>query len=141
MKVTQSAGGVVLNSKGLVLVVSQKGDSWSLPKGHIDPGEDAYAAAVREIREESGLTDLKLLRPLGTYERFKIAKGGQGEDPAEKKEITLFLFLSATDHLAPEDTDNPEARWVTPEAAAHLLTHPKDREFFASILPLLGAGT
>ena len=54
MKHTQSAGGVVLNKKGEVLVVSQRGTSWSLPKGHIDKGEDALGAAKREIYEESG---------------------------------------------------------------------------------------
>ena len=55
---TKSGGGVVLNEKGEVLVVSQRGNAWSLPKGHIEAGEDAIAAARRETLEESGLADL-----------------------------------------------------------------------------------
>ena len=69
MKKTRSAGGVVTNAEGEVLVVSQRGTSWSLPKGHIDPGENALAAAKREIYEESGIRDLELIRELGSYER------------------------------------------------------------------------
>ncbi len=47
MKKTHSAGGVVTNGEGEVLVVSQRGTSWSLPKGHIDAGENALVAAKR----------------------------------------------------------------------------------------------
>src|ERR1700755_3050812 len=56
---TESAGGVVLNGAGQVLVVTQKGTSWSLPKGHVEDGEDALAAARREIHEEAGVTQLE----------------------------------------------------------------------------------
>src|SRR5256885_8335085 len=66
---TRTAGGVVVNAAGEILVVSQRGTSWSLPKGHIDPGEDALEAAKREIWEESGVSELELVRELGTYER------------------------------------------------------------------------
>lgn len=36
---TKSAGGIVINKNGKILVVSQHGTSWSLPKGHLDEGE------------------------------------------------------------------------------------------------------
>jgi 8-oxo-dGTP pyrophosphatase MutT (NUDIX family) len=49
-----------VNSKGEVLVANQKGKSWPLPKGHIGPGEDALAAARREIFEETGISQLIL---------------------------------------------------------------------------------
>ena len=91
MKRTRSAGGVVVNQKGDVLVVYQHGDSWSLPKGHLDPGEDDLAAARREIYEESGVEDLKLLCELGRYERARISFGG-GDDPSELKSLLIFLF-------------------------------------------------
>ena len=44
---TQTAGGVVVNKKGRILVVNQRGTSWSLPKGHIEPGEDKFAGKSR----------------------------------------------------------------------------------------------
>lgn len=131
MKRTRTAGGIVLNAlTGKILVVSQNGDSWSLPKGHLDPGEDDVTAARREIAEETGVTDLTLIRTLGEYERHAIGHGGRGEQTDEMKTIVMFLFLTTQDSLRPSDPKNPEARWVAPDAVPDLLTHAKDAEFF-----------
>ncbi len=130
---TESAGGVVLDARGRVLLVSQHGTSWSLPKGHVEPGEDALCAARREIYEESGVSRLELVRELGTYQRHRIGKDG-GEDESELKTIHLFLFRTTQTALAPVDPDNPEARWVEPRRVAELLTHPKDKQYFLSII-------
>jgi 8-oxo-dGTP pyrophosphatase MutT (NUDIX family) len=132
MKKTHSAGGVVTNREGEVLVVSQHGTSWSLPKGHIDPGENALVAAKREIYEESGICDLEFVRELGSYERYKIGVDG-GEDPSELKVITMFLFRTSEKSLKPVDPENPEAKWVEKSKVARLLTHEKDKEFFQRI--------
>ena len=136
MKKTYSAGGVVLNAKKEVLVVNQSHTSWSLPKGHLDPGETALEAARREIREESGISELKLIRELGTYQRYKIKLGG-GDDKSELKVIAFFLFETAQTALEPTDPHNPEARWVKKEEVAGLLTHAKDKEFFIKIAKTL----
>jgi len=133
MQKVQSAGAVILNPRGEVVVVSQQGDSWSLPKGHVDPGESALEAAKREVAEESGITELQFVRKLGSHERYRIGKGGTGEDTSELKEIHMFLFTTDEDTLAPVDPGNPEARWVPIDEVAELLTHPKDKEFFESI--------
>jgi 8-oxo-dGTP pyrophosphatase MutT (NUDIX family) len=139
MRTTHSAGGVVINSQGEVLVVNQNGNSWSLPKGHIDPGEDAATAAKREIMEESGITQLTMGGELGTYERYRIAIDGHGDDTSELKEITLFLFTTDQMELRPIDSHHPEARWVDRKKVVSLLTHPKDQEFFTSIVNQLPA--
>lgn len=131
---TKSAGGIVLNSKGQILIVSQLGLSWSLPKGHIEANEDALTAAKREIYEESGVKELELIKELGSYARYRI--GRDGEDKSELKTITLFLFRTPAMDLRPIDADNPEARWVDRGDVVELLTHPKDKEFFASCLSM-----
>lgn len=129
---TTSAGGVVLNGGGRVLVVNQHGTSWSLPKGHVEEGEDALAAARREIYEEAGIRDLTLIRQLGSYQRFRLGRDGgeDEEDESELKTIVMFLFETSETELSPVDLENPEARWVDSEEVAGLLTHPKDAEFF-----------
>jgi 8-oxo-dGTP pyrophosphatase MutT (NUDIX family) len=129
MKRTESAGGIVINNSGLVLIVSQHGTSWSLPKGHIEAGEDRLAAARREIYEEAGITELELVEELGSYERYKLSATG-GNDSSELKTIHMSLFKTTQDALKPVDPENPEAVWVEPERVASLLTHPKDREFY-----------
>jgi ADP-ribose pyrophosphatase YjhB (NUDIX family) len=132
MRKTRSAGGVVTNDEGHVLVVSQRGTSWSLPKGHIDRGETALVAAQREIYEESGIRDLELVRELGSYERHRIG-ATDGNDRSELKVITMFLFRTREKKLQPIDADNPEARWVEKSQVAQLLTHRKDKEFFQRV--------
>lgn len=132
-KITESAGGIVLNDEGKVLVVSQHGTSWSLPKGHIDPGEDALTAARREIYEESGVSQIELLKDLGSYQRYRIGQHG-GDDRSEFKKIYIFVFRTNQKDLKPIDPHNPQALWVDKHKVANMLTHPKDQEFFKSVL-------
>ena len=133
MKVTKSAGGIVLNPIGEVLVVNQNGNSWSLPKGHLDEGENELEAAKREILEESGVRELELVKKIGTYERPRLGTRGE-DDMAEIKRITLFFFRTTQMKLKPMDPNNPEARWVEKSRVAELLTHAKDKEFYLNAL-------
>ena len=131
-KVTVSAGGVVINGQKMILVVNQNGTSWSLPKGHVDLGEEPLQAAIREITEESGIDDLHFLRALGAYGRFKLGKN-TGEDKQEWKVLLFFLFKTKQNELNPKDPHHPQARWVHPDEVEALLTHPKDKAFYKSI--------
>jgi len=133
MIVTHSAGGVIVKD-GRVIVVNQRSSSWSLPKGHIEDGEDAHAAAIREIAEETGITDLTLIDDLGSYSRHKIGKDPKEEDRTELKTMHMFLFNTEEEDLKPTDPDNPEARWIKKDKVADMLTHPKDKEFYLSII-------
>lgn len=129
---TATAGGVVISKKGKVLVVNQRGRSWSLPKGHIEEGEDARTAAIREIEEETGIIRLNLIKELGSYMRYKIGLDGR-DDTSELKHIHMFLFTTDELKLAPQEANHPEARWVHPDDVEALLTHPKDKIFFKNI--------
>ena len=128
-KYTRSAGGIVLNKNGNVLVVSQRGKSWSLPKGHIEEGETAIDAAKREIEEETGITEMEFVKELGSYQRYRISPDG-GEDTTEVKTIIMFLFRTSQDDLKPKDEENPEAVWMKKEDVAKILTHERDKQFF-----------
>jgi 8-oxo-dGTP diphosphatase len=71
-----SAGAVVLGPGRTVLLVHRpKYDDWSFPKGKLDPGEHATAAAVREVEEETGLR-VRLGVPLGD-QRYLVRGGGK----------------------------------------------------------------
>ena len=133
MKRTESAGGIVLNRKDEVLVVSQRGNSWSLPKGHLDPGETPLEAAIREIAEETGVSELALVRSFGSYERHRIGLETE-EDRTELKVIHLFLFTTTQEALKPSDPHNPEARWVQKNEVTAYLTHQKDKDFYLACL-------
>jgi len=127
------AGGIVWNPKLGIIVVNQNHNSWSLPKGHVEEGERLLSAARREIREETGIPEknLTLVKKLATYERDRI-QSDPGDTP-EIREITLFLFTTKHEKLAPEDPMNPEALWIPANRVSTLLTHPKDKEMFESL--------
>ncbi len=135
MEISASAGGIIVSPKGLIAVTNQDGVSWSLPKGRLEVGEDELTAAKREILEETGIEQVILIKKLGTYERYKIGKGGKGENKTIKKIITLFLFTTDQEKLEPQDPDNPEARWVSPDKVTEFLTHQADKDFYNSKLP------
>ncbi len=132
---TQSAGGVVVNERGEIALVTNGmgGPWWGLPKGHLDDGEDTLTAAQREITEETGLTDLTLVKSLGSYKRYRGKPGG-GYDTSELKHISMFLFRAPNTPLKPTDPNNPEARWVTVDEALAMVTLPEDRSFLASVM-------
>ena len=122
-----------MNQQGKILVISQHGTSWSLPKGHIEDGEDKISAAKREIYEEVGLQDLEFVKELGSYQRYRMGSDNN-DDKSELKTIFMFLVRTKTDTLKPIDSENPEARWVAKDKIAELLTHRKDKEFFLKII-------
>ena len=137
MKKAEAAGGIITNSRGEIALARSGPDFWGFPKGHIEEGENALAAARREIAEETGLEYVSFVKELGSYERHKSTPEG-GDDMSEFKTIHMLLFTAKQAELAPTDPANPEARWVPHAKVEEMLTHPKDREFWKSIMPTLG---
>ena len=132
MKHSYSAGGVIIGPNDKVAVVSQHGTSWSLVKGTLEKSEDLNDALKREVKEEVGITDFKIIKQYPSYNRYLIGIDG-GEDKRELKTITMFLCSTPQLELKPEDPENPEVRWVEPDKVADLLTHAKDKAFYQSV--------
>lgn len=89
VKKTISAGGIarkVVDEKVyIVLTKEPKRANWVLPKGHQEKGETLEQTAVREVKEETGLENIKIVKKLGTKERLSYEKD-------EYKTIHYFLF-------------------------------------------------
>jgi 8-oxo-dGTP pyrophosphatase MutT (NUDIX family) len=98
-----SAGGVVVRRSGdeTLIALARERDyrEYVLPKGHVELGEDAETAARREIAEEVGVTDLRLLKPLGVKERLSF-------DKRVWKKTHYFLYATDQCEAVPEDTEH-----------------------------------
>jgi 8-oxo-dGTP pyrophosphatase MutT (NUDIX family) len=70
----RSAGGLVVREAQILLISTQKGRRWQLPKGHIEAGETPAETAVREVREETGVTG-RVVAPLPEVEYWYVEKG------------------------------------------------------------------
>jgi len=132
MRTVLAAGGIILNNKNQIALVSQFGEEWVLPKGKIDEGEDIIECAKREITEETGLTDLQLIKKLGTYEHISQ---GQHQLNNERifKIVHMYLFRTNQTELNPQDDHNPDAIWVDIEKAKDYLQKHAQTNFFLSI--------
>ena len=106
-KLLPAAGGAVIND-GRLLCIYRRG-AWDLPKGKIDEGEDEPTAAVREVREETGLRDVTIVRDLPTtYHTYKTKKGKRILKPTYWYEMQTW-----EEALVPQaEEDIEEARWV-----------------------------
>jgi bis(5'-nucleosidyl)-tetraphosphatase len=91
---------------------------WDFPKGTVEPGEDPVAAAIREVQEESALTDLvfrwgQRYRDTEPYSHGKVARYFIAESPAGEVRLPVNEALGRPEH--------DEFRWVDYAAARALL--------------------
>jgi 8-oxo-dGTP diphosphatase len=122
--VVRAAGGVVICDGSLLLVHRPKYDDWTFPKGKADDGETDENCALREVREETGLS-CEILAELGTTE-YADARG-------RPKVVRWFLMRSAGGSFEPTD-EVDELRWATPDEAASLLSYSRDLPLLEAVL-------
>jgi 8-oxo-dGTP pyrophosphatase MutT (NUDIX family) len=120
-----AAGGVVVHD-GRVLVLCRPGKGEvRLPKGHVEPGEEVQAAALRETREESGYTGLIVRADLGT----QVVEFDHGRRRVVRDE-RYFLMALAGDPDSPAGGEEQfEPVWLTWEQALAALTFEPEREW------------
>lgn len=130
MRRIEQAGGIVLNRSGQALLVKASSKKWGFPKGKIEEDESAEDAARREVREETGIAELALLKELGSYERLGFTKENL-ETPSVIKHITCFVFRTGQWELRVDDAGTLDAAWTDLGDVHAKLSHEQDKEFFA----------
>jgi 8-oxo-dGTP pyrophosphatase MutT (NUDIX family) len=98
-----------------------------LPKGHIDDGESAREAALRETAEEAGFTDLEVLDDLGSQ---IVEYDYQGHHYIRRERYFLMRLTSPTQIERNEiDTKQFQVRWVPIEEAIAQLTYAAEQQW------------
>lgn len=110
----------------LFLLICDSYEKWGFPKGHVERGERADTAALREVMEETGLRALTLVGPppIATIEWFFRFRG-----ELIHKNCQYFLMETATENTKPQKSEGISAcRWATVDEARELLSYDNARE-------------
>ena len=106
-----AGGGKVLNSSGRILFIYRNG-KWDLPKGKKEPNETIDQTALREVKEETGIKELSITKPLQiTYHIFK-----RNRKVFIKKTYWFEMYSSYSGNLKPQLKEGiTKAKWIDPK--------------------------
>jgi 8-oxo-dGTP pyrophosphatase MutT (NUDIX family) len=121
-----SAGGVVYrleDDRPVFLLIRDSYGHWGFPKGHLERGERAETAALREVMEETGLRAVSVVDSIETIEWFFRFRG-----KLVHKRCEFFLMESASAATTPQVSEGITAcRWATAEDAEGLVAYDNAR--------------
>lgn len=107
-KIIEAAGGLVKNDRNELLIIYRRGH-WDLAKGKIDKNESKESAAIREVKEETGVENIELLREFDISHH--VYRDSRYKKPVLKRTY-WYEMLSLDEAFHPQaEEDILEVRW------------------------------
>ena len=106
----------------VALIATRNRTRWGLPKGAVSEGETSEAAALREVREETGI-EAKIVKPLDTIEYFFRAG-----DTLIQKRVDFYLMEYVAGELQPQLSEVDDVEWVELSAALRRASFDSERK-------------
>ena len=125
-KYIEAAGGIVTNKNGEIMVIHRLG-VWDLPKGKIETGESPEIAAIREVEEECGISQLSINHKItDTFHTYEL-KG----KPVLKRTYWYAIDCASTEKPTPQqEEDITIACWTTDLSKVLSHTYPSISDVF-----------
>ena len=131
-----SSGGAVITIRDgaahVALIATRNKTRWGLPKGAVTEGETSEDAALREVREETGL-EARIVRPLDTIEYFFRAG-----DTLIQKRVDFYLMEYVAGELEPQLSEVDAVEWVELSAALRRASFDSERKLLQMAQQALG---
>jgi 8-oxo-dGTP pyrophosphatase MutT (NUDIX family) len=141
-----SAGGLVYRRRaaGCEVVLAGRRHArsgklvWTIPKGHLEPGETSEAAAMREVREETGI-EATVEDRLGDV-TYWFARQDDGRSVRVFKRVRFFLMRATGGRFADRDAEMDDVRWFALADAERTVGFENERALVRRAAELLGTG-
>ena len=128
-----SAGAVVFRRENdsifFLLIYSRRNKIWGFTKGHIEQGEDEKGAALREIREETGLENLKIINSFREEDVYEVASDREPfKGQIVEKHSIYFLCETNYQNIVVDNHEISDYRWVEIDETGSLLKFDSMKE-------------
>jgi len=121
-----SAGFVIFRNEGnhrLYLLLHHSVGHWDYAKGHIEPGENEEQAARREAKEETGITDLRILEGFKEKITYHFKRAGK----FITKSVVFYAAETAQDRII-LSSEHTAFKWLAYPAAIKQITYDSSKE-------------
>ena len=116
-----------------LLIYSKRNSEWGFPKGHIEPDETELETAKREIKEETGITDIKFVEDFRCVDTYKI-KGtlSSTKNRIIDKNVIYYLARTNEDFKGSFDDEVEQGKWLDYNQAIELLKYDNQKKLLKS---------
>lgn len=116
-----------------LLVYSERNKEWGFPKGHVEPDETELETAKREIKEETGITNIEFINDFRCTDTYKI-KGtlSTTKNRIIDKNVIYYLASTREDFKCSCDNEIGQGKWLNCNEAIEYLKHDNQKKLLKS---------
>ena len=136
-------GIIVLNKQNKIFVGKRKdnpGDKWQMPQGGVDEGEDYITAMRRELREETSIQNIEIIKEIDKIYQYELPENlvgiiwkGKYRGQKQKWFITRFLGEEKEINLNTKHAEFIDWKWIEPKFLPEVIVNFK-KDLYLNLL-------